>query len=466
MQASELSTVIMPRSFRLMLQSLVVLCCLVLVPGARAEAKLEAFPSGTPARGPISVVYAIYYANAPSSEPMAALKDALVREGGTIKLVKALSKTPAEPQVEATLDPASQNGYAPPDLQAIQYFGRGLSREQAEAVQLSRLALVLEFARPVDTTFASLRAADSLVLRVAEQTGGLLWDEETREIFTPDEWRKRRIDSWRGDIPDVVKHTVIHAYQGDKLVRAITLGMRKFGLPDVVINDFPWSENRQIGNLINLLSQTLAEGGAVGQGGAMDMDLKKIRHPAAARPDGITLLPNASGIARLSLYQGAREEGDPRNRLMEIDFNRYPGPDRYARQTAMLSSMFGAVDTVQMISHTDAILLASKAAKARLPALRRDFNAGLQPGEYIMVKAPFATPDGGREWMWVEVSSWGDRTIAGLLKNEPKNIPSLHAGQTVSVAAADVFDYIRTDAKGNDEGNETGKLMARQRGGK
>jgi len=36
----------------------------------------------------------------------------------------------------------------------------------------------------------------------------------------------------------------------------------------------------------------------------------------------------------------------------------------------------------------------------------------------------------------------------------------------VSVAAADVFDYIRTDAKGNDEGNETGKLMARQRGGK
>jgi hypothetical protein len=239
MQASELSTVIMPRSFRLMLQSLVVLCCLVLVPGARAEAKLEAFPSGTPARGPISVVYAIYYANAPSSEPMAALKDALVREGGTIKLVKALSKTPAEPQVEATLDPASQNGYAPPDLQAIQYFGRGLSREQAEAVQLSRLALVLEFARPVDTTFASLRAADSLVLRVAEQTGGLLWDEETREIFTPDEWRKRRIDSWRGDIPDVVKHTVIHAYQGDKLVRAITLGMRKFGLPEERAEKYP-----------------------------------------------------------------------------------------------------------------------------------------------------------------------------------------------------------------------------------
>ena len=42
------------------------------------------------------------------------------------------------------------------------------------------------------------------------------------------------------------------------------------------------------------------------------------------------------------------------------------------------------------------------------------------------MKAPFATPNGDREWMWVEISSWKDDKIKGLLENEPLNIPSLH----------------------------------------
>ena len=37
-------------------------------------------------------------------------------------------------------------------------------------------------------------------------------------------------------MPDLSKHLVIHAYQKGELVRAITLGMEKFGLPDLVID--------------------------------------------------------------------------------------------------------------------------------------------------------------------------------------------------------------------------------------
>jgi uncharacterized protein YegJ (DUF2314 family) len=65
--------------------------------------------------------------------------------------------------------------------------------------------------------------------------------------------------------------------------------------------------------------------------------------------------------------------------------------------------------------------------------------------------------------MWVEVTKWDDKEITGLLNNEPANIPTLHSGQIVKVKAADVFDYIRYDGKGNEEGNESGKLMAKQR---
>ena len=127
----------------------------------------------------------------------------------------------------------------------------------------------------------------------------------------------------------------------------------------------------------------------------------------------------------------------------------------------MLGALFGSEDSVQRVRHTNELLEASKAANAKLPALREAFRRGLQPGEYIQVKAPFATPDGGNEWMWVEVTSWDGDVISGLLRNEPANIPGLHAGQMVKVSQSKVFDYIRRDANGHEDGNETGKILQR-----
>jgi uncharacterized protein YegJ (DUF2314 family) len=174
-----------------------------------------------------------------------------------------------------------------------------------------------------------------------------------------------------------------------------------------------------------------------------------------------TLKPNATAVAKLSLVKGTWEDGDPRNRLVEIGFDRYPGPDHYARQDAMLGDLFGSEDSVMRVKHTNELLAASKAANAKLPALREAFNRGLQPGEYIQVKAPFATPDGGNEWMWVEVTSWAGDAIGGLLRNDPVSIPSLHGGQMVKVSQSKVFDYIRRDVDGHTEGNETGKILQR-----
>ena len=105
---------------------------------------------------------------------------------------------------------------------------------------------------------------------------------------------------------------------------------------------------------------------------------------------------------------------------------------------------------------------ASRQAQAKLPALRAAFNKGLAPGEFIQVKAPFDTPEGGHEWMWVEVISWDGDKIKGLLKNEPFSIPTLHGGQTVEVSQAKVFDFIHRLADGTEEGNETGRLIEKR----
>ena len=418
-------------------------------------------PTGPLREGPIHFEFAIYYPESPTRPPMTVLKERLRGAGGALTLVTSMSDKPSAAVLRALLNTTAQKDYRPPDLQMVQRFGRGLTRDQAEALQRAERALILDFAHPASLSASALRTALQLTEQVARDTNGLLWDEETREIFTPDEWQKRRLDSWAGDTPDVLQHTVIHAYKSDKLVRAITLGMAKFGLPDVVVSDFSWSSNRPMGNLINLFAQAMVEGAVIKTPGVYDLELRSVKNANVRQSQLATLKPNAAAAAKLSLVKGTWEDGDPRNRLVEIRFDRYPGPDHYARQDAMLGALFGSVDSVQRVKHTNELLEASKAAGARLPALREAFNRGLQPGEYIQVKAPFATPDGGNEWMWVEVTSWNGDAISGLLKNEPANIPSLHGGQMVKVSQSKVFDFIRRAADGHEDGNETGKILQR-----
>jgi uncharacterized protein YegJ (DUF2314 family) len=427
----------------------------------RAQAHAP-IPAGPLLVGPIHFEFAIYYPESPTKQPMTVLKERMRVSESVLKLVTSVpDKPPAGAVLVATLNTTAQKNYRPPDLQMVQRFGRGLTRDQAQALQRAEQALILDFAHPASMSASALRTALQLTEQVARDTNGLLWDEETREIFTPDEWHKRRLDSWAGDTPDVLQHIVIHTYKSDKLVRAITLGMSKFGFPDVVVSDFSWSLNQSVGNLINLFAQSMVEGSVMKTSGMYDLDLRSVNNANVRQGQLATLKPNAAAIAKLSLVKGAWEDGDPRNRLVEIRFDRYPGPDHYARQEAMLRALFGSEDSVQRVKHTNELLEASRAANAKLPTLREAFRRGLKPGEYIQVKAPFAMPDGGNEWMWVEVTSWNGDAISGLLKNEPANIPSLHGGQMVKVSQSKVFDYIRRDADGHEDGNETGKVLKR-----
>lgn len=423
-------------------------------------------PAGPFVAGPIRFQLAIFYAGSPSKPPESALDQRLSTTPGAAKRLSALPTTPSGAVLQAFLISSAQTDYRPPDMDMIQRFGRGLTRDQAQALQGSTKVLILDFAHPAALAMSAYRSAIQLAELVAKDTNGFLWDEETREVFTPGEWHTRRLESWRGDAPDITKHTVIHAYRGDKQVRAITLGMAKFGLPDVVVDDFSWSLNRTMGHLVVLFCQAMVEGAVATSPGKLDLNLRSIKNDAVRQPQLESLKPNATAVAKLSLGKGKWESGDPRNRLIEIGFDRYEGPDRYARQTSMLSELFGSEDSAVLVKHTTDLLVASEAAKAKLPSLQQAFKRGLQPGEYILVKAPFETPGGGNEWMWVEVSQWNGNEITGLLKSSPINIPGLHGGQSVTVSQRDVFDYIRRDATGHEEGNETGKILLRQGGRK
>jgi uncharacterized protein YegJ (DUF2314 family) len=416
-------------------------------------------PAGDLTDEHIAYEFAVYYLPEPSTDPLVEL-DALLK--GKYFVFHRAEKVEGQEDaltLAARIETHPAANYAPPELDSLQYFGRGLSRDQAEALQETRSVLVLDFAYSAEHRWNGLRSALELTDSLARSTGGVIWDEETREMFSPDVWKERRLDAWTEDIPDISDHTVIHAYQAEEYVRAITLGMAKFGLPDLVVEDFSWSLNRNMGHVINLFAQSLAEGSAVPRPSEFDLDIRAIRNAKVREPQLQTLKDNATGVALLSLRAGTWEEGDPRNRLVEITFDRGVGPNAHAKQEDILGTMFGWEDETTAVQHDEELQAASERARQRLPALQAEFNDGLAPGEFILVKAPFETPDGGREWMWVEVISWNGDKIEGLLKNEPFNIPDLHGGQMVEVTAAEVFDYIRKHTDGTTEGNETGAIL-------
>jgi uncharacterized protein YegJ (DUF2314 family) len=419
-------------------------------------------PAG-PLRAPsVLFQFGVYYLPTPSGDPSSALERALAAKSPQFKHVDMFEASPRDPIVCAALRRDVQEAYGPPRVEVLQQFGRGLSREQVTALQQSEQAFVMDFAHSNPSDWSALRAAYGVAEEVARATGGLLWDEASREVFTPDEWHKKRVATWTEPVPTVMDHIVIHVYRTEVHARAVTLGMSKFGLPDVVVEDVAWHQLRHLGKLHELVCQAMVEGSAVGKSGEFDVNLRAIKNPRGRDLGLRSLLPNATPVARLTLRWGERDQGDAENRLVEIRFDRYPGSDVQARQSALLTSLWGPDDVAVDARHDDeALRAASQAAREHLPALRKVFSEGLPPGQSISVKAGFATPEGGHEWMWVKVIEWKGDRIKGVLHNEPFLIPSLHALQTVEVREKEVFDYVRHYPDGRSEGNTTKAIIGR-----
>jgi len=376
--------------------------------------------------------------------------------------VDALPETITKPVVTLSILDDFKEFYPVPDDDYLAYFGRGISKTQAMSIQTTKQILLIDIGYPQTNSLSDYKSVVNFLFDVANTHKGLIWDAETRELFEPSTWAEKRITPWQDKFPNIVDHITIHAYSNEpEGIRTITLGMAKFGLPDIVVNDFSWSSNHPVGNLINLTAQSLFEGVTPNENATLKLNISKLQNTAMRQTLLSDLKENAASELEIEFGEGKREEGDPYNVILELLFDTAEGANLSEKQDKILSALFGWEDSVTMVQHDTEILAASTRAKARLNKLRKDFNKGLEPGEYILLKAPFKTDTGGNEWMWVEVITWEKKAITGLLKNEPYYVPELRAGSIVEINQNDVFDYIRELADGTSEGNETDEIMKR-----
>ena len=372
--------------------------------------------------------------------------------------IKTIPKEPVDVNVTEVKD--WKKSLPIPSKSSLKYFGIGFDDSDFTKIDATKRAYAIKAKFKQTKTLAYHKDLDNYLYKLLQENGGYLYDEETREMFKASSWKKKRIvNGWRDGQIAIDKHITIHYYQiRPKVYRLITLGMAKFGLPDIVIEDVFPRKASDLSSLIILTAYELLDTQGVDDGITINLDklaheydyakyLKKYRHK------------NHKTAITLGYKEAKKDEGDPDNRVIELTFNSKKGENIYATQARYLIDLFGSDDKVFVTNgYRDEMLAASKKDLAMLPEIKRIFNNKLKLNEYIEVKVPFKYSK-GREWMWVLVTSWKGDKIEGILNNKPYYIKNLHSGDKVTVDEKDIFDFVYHITDGTEIGNETTKVI-------
>ncbi|RNL88525.1 DUF2314 domain-containing protein [Sinomicrobium pectinilyticum] len=347
--------------------------------------------------------------------------------------------------------------FPPPDLDYLKYSGRGLNNQQKEILQTSRFAILLDFLCVEDQLISTMKSANELVAALTLNENDIIWDSETRECFTKDYWVENRLIE--NNSINISKHITIHLYPKNDYCRAITLGMLKFGLPDICVENLSCQGNQDIAGLINLTAQTLLERKSIERKGKLPINIDLLSNQELKADLLSSLEDNAGKKVELNIVQGTWEEGDPKNKIIEIGFSE---KNPQIEHDQLMSKVFGVKDEVTYLNHDEEIMAASQRAKNKIPELHDKFSKGLPLGTHLLMKFPFENYAGEREWMWVEIVKWEGEEIKGLLQNDPEIVKTLKSGQEVTKNIDDMFDYILYFPDGTQEGNETGEIISKQ----
>ena len=429
-------------------------------PSPRQAPTRAVAPAGTPFTAEAYVHLALF--GLPGREFMpAAAFEALRKE--RLPGMSSCAKDAPKPACFVVSQPTIAE-YPPPPAESVPFFSVGLDSDQAQALPGADRVFVTEWVLGSGGAGqAQLREVMSLWGALAEATGGIPWDDDTRQAFSAPAWSEQRTAHWQEHLPRIDNHMNMHLYELNGRLRLVTLGMAKLGLPDLTIPDLIHNDSEVLGPLINAAAQTMIEGGQIGANGTLAVDLAGLQH-SELREVLLGYVVEGTGKAQLELRVATPQEGDADNRLWELSF---PGTDQayYAAQVALLEGMFGnSEDGVIHMEHDDELLTASARSRDELLGMKAELQGSFGQGWALLVKGPFPTPAGNTEWMWVEVRSWKDATLEGLLINDPVEIPELKYGATVQVSEADFFDYRLDKPDGSTMGWHATRLQAARAG--
>jgi len=104
--------------------------------------------------------------------------------------VEEKPKVATKPVVALTILDDFEDSFPVPPLDYLTYSGRGLGKEQAENIQKSKQLLLMDVAYPESMMLSGYKPVVEFLFDVASTHNGLIWDSETRELFSPEAWKE------------------------------------------------------------------------------------------------------------------------------------------------------------------------------------------------------------------------------------------------------------------------------------
>ena len=297
-------------------------------------------------------------------------------------------------------------------------------------------------------------AAEKAIADASARLDAYVWDQRSWSLWSAADFGRQH-ERWDGDWPYVADSIMINVGRGSTGARLVTAGLQKFGLPELLVEATSPGNENQIGNLLNLAAQTLVERMAV-PAPELNLAIDGVKNKHAREHFSSDLADGATGTISLKLHRATPGPNDPDTTIVRLTFSGDPAVQPSVREQAAISKLFGAApDRVAPVDpDSEAWIRASKLAREDLMARKSALQKGLRPHESLHVKAPFATPDGGSEWMWIDVLEWKGNTLHGRLDNEPAMTPTLKLGQKVQVLETAVADFLLEDrSTGEKHGN-------------
>jgi hypothetical protein len=317
------------------------------------------------------------------------------------------------------------------DQADIDAGARGLSAaERARVARLPRV-VVIHVTTPAGPKALALRTAMAATALVARDLDGVVWDQllarfESARVFALHAVTEPlEANAFRRD-----RLEVLYEPKGVGLIRVLTAGLSRWGVPDVEAAAVPTPVSARMAEVVLGVAEALANG-ATTQALTLG-DLARARGEDYAADAGFP----AAVPVDVEVVSAPPENGDPNDFMARIVPPAGEGPIGYVD---LAERFFGPVLAA---SPGDAVLRAQgQRAQARLEAALGRWEVQKASGTKVMVLLPFPIPgDAGLESMWIEVTKADGRTVTGKLTDEPLGATDVKRGDEVTRPRTQVED--------------------------
>jgi uncharacterized protein YegJ (DUF2314 family) len=337
-----------------------------------------------------------------------------------------------------------------PDLLA--YVSEKLAPADATGVRASSGVIMLRGAGTDSVAIA--RDLLSLARELADASHGWVVDPETFQII-PAATFHEHIPAAKLDVRELVMVNGVTG-QGEQPFLE-SAGLPRYGFPELYVREVGASQISQMTHVINGVSQMLLDGSDVDARGEIEVDFRKLGWD-------VEIIEGGTGKARVKArWAKVYETDDDNNLVVELVPSAGEGPEGAGK---LITECFGSQPdrTSEARADDPELLAAGERARAELRKLQPHFAKGVPVHELLAIKGRFTAPDGGVEWMWVDVVAFKGDVFSGTLNNVPQLIPSLHEGQKVKVKLADVADFTHKTRDGKTVGGYSIEIWNKRQG--